>query len=1198
MNRSSQKNLRKERLRLSRKRRKRKKFTSSLGAPFNVVAVTDRIASTWAADFSLGDSVTDGLGGTWTLSGTKQNDPNAKRTGSAPDSTQGSTRIPFASTRTPRMLGSLNVLDLYENDLISVTGSCDENGNNKGSVKRKPIAPLASSKTASKTTSKTKSKTTSKRIPIHKPNDVKARWWYGTIVRSGRGLVDGKWPLNDRRQRTGRFPQNAVLLYNASKLLIDLNNDGKLEEIEEKDNDIDQYRCQVCNQLTKEIHTKSDQLLEDLGIIPIYLNSNTTDGTQSTGTSWDGAGAIFTDVCSTCAFKLIGVCQTVARNSLLKPNTKIIKKSLTQAAFVKGYGKGGNGTNTGFGTGTGTKQDLSNVPLPPQNEQKGMQSPRHHYRKSFKYNTNNTNNTNIKTDQNGHETIAASIKHGVLGIKFNQEGEVVKILRNTQGYEINGLSKGDRLISIDGIVVEGFTTTEMMGLLSSKPRPVNVTFVRHQDWPRDETNGLPDVDMKLLSDLFLKHDKSEESSLTSIQFASFMSEIHEISSEHQGREINTGFFPVELATRLIDAHDTNGDQRLDLEELNEWISSGLSMSTLERNAFKKRGGYCLESSNFVEELAIAMQWIPEDAPVYMTQDDLWAELDNNEDDAEELERLRLLKKELYEDENTQNFDDELNVMSEENEVGTSFYVCQFETGPLGIQFNHEGMIEKIGQNTQADGMKILSRGDLLDRIGSGTEGISTIGMTFPEMELLMNTMPRPMTLKFEHHQKWQRSTSTGLPWINFKKLDQLFDRFDPGTIGSMGVEELSLMWSRVHDMAIKQRGLSEEENSFNSNHWAEKLIMAHDDDNSGRLDKSELVHWVSTDAELSAGDRAIKASRGGYCPASMQFVEDVSYGLAMHIKKGPMSQRYVKRKPMGQVGDSFDLNLKTKVDQEGKEAVEAEMISEAAAEALQQKKDQEDQAWEIEKLRLAKLAANEKEEKEKVNQFNQKNKEKERLAKELKEEEENEDLIVVVFEDGPMGMRLNHENEIDTIQRDSQACKYKGLSKGDLLVKINGIDVHGQTLVEVKSKLKDAKRPMRCIFERHIEWERNETGLPSLCIDKITTLFQEHENENKVVTVSEFAAFINAVHSIAMDKQGREKKDESYFASLVLAQQLIDAHDSNDDAYLDLTEVLEWVNTGLQRSKEEQEAYRARGGYCPASCDFLEVSSIVIRIFF
>ena len=217
MNRSSQKNLRKERLRLSRKRRKRKKFTSSLGAPFNVVAVTDRIASNWAADFSLGDSVTDGLGGTWTLSGTKQNDPNAKRTGSAPDSTQGSTRIPFASTRTPRMLGSLNVLDLYENDLISVTGSCDENGNNKGSVKRKPIAPLASSKTASKTKSKTKSRTTSKRIPIHKPNDVKARWWYGTIVRSGRGLVDGKWPLNDRRQRTGRFPQNAILLYNASK---------------------------------------------------------------------------------------------------------------------------------------------------------------------------------------------------------------------------------------------------------------------------------------------------------------------------------------------------------------------------------------------------------------------------------------------------------------------------------------------------------------------------------------------------------------------------------------------------------------------------------------------------------------------------------------------------------------------------------------------------------------------------------------------------------------------------------------------------------------------------------------------------------------------------------------------------------------------------------------------------------------------
>ena len=188
-----------------------------------------------------------------------------------------------------------------------------------------------------------------------------------------------------------------------------------------------------------------------------------------------------------------------------------------------------------------------------------------------------------------------------------------------------------------------------------------------------------------------------------------------------------------------------------------------------------------------------------------------------------------------------------------------------------------------------------------------------------------------------------------------------------------------------------------------------------------------------------------------------------------------------------------------------------------------------------------------------------------------------------------LGLKLNHECEVNLILRDSQACKIVGLSKGDLLVKINDQIVRGLTLVEVKLELSKAARPMTCIFERHTDWVRNpNNGLPSMCTDKLTLMFRKHECEGGGVEAGEFAEFMVEVHNLAMEKQGRTPKDDANFSSLVLAQRLIDAHDQDDDGNLELEELLDWINDGLSKSQEERDAYRARGGYCPASSDFLE----------
>ena len=654
-----------ERLRLSRKRRKRKQFSKALGPPFTCVVLKNSATppdnDLWQR-FSMGETVIDGLGGTWNAQKKKNSGEGSNRQSSdAAAAAAGSYSPPAKSSsagaiavklRTPRKLGSLNLLTLYSGDLISVIGSCDPNGHCKAPIERTIVVEEEKSATTRKSTKKNATMTRNKQgDPVHNPLDDQ-RWWYGTLLRSGRALDDeGPWPTDDRRQRTGRFPQSNVALHKPGARVGDLSprssspiwrsggsgvngwgggsfESSWLKDEEEEEEEVERRtlleelsRCEVCGVAMKKCRgsksgNTSQRLLAELNVLASLPSSSTFLASSS----WDSnnpdfgmeknekkeddndnragsssSGGVFNNVCASCVLKVASVCRSVARTSLLKPTASMAIKALR-------------------------------LTLPPTVNERDPSPPTELRRGSLPTSPRQRNDGGSRSQRapvlphdafmlsdTGEEIIVAEIKSGPLGIEFNQEGEIKKILRGTQSYNIRGLSKGDRLSSIGVTSVVGFTTSEMLNVFKRRERPVTMTFVRHKEWPRGE-NDLPDINMEILSNLFDKHDKSKIASLSAVQFASFMSEIHELCCNKDGREIEHDFFPANLAKRLIDAHDDNGDERLDLDELNKWLSKGLAMSKEERKEFKNRGGYCLEAGRFIEEIAVGLQWIPEEAP--------------------------------------------------------------------------------------------------------------------------------------------------------------------------------------------------------------------------------------------------------------------------------------------------------------------------------------------------------------------------------------------------------------------------------------------------------------------------------------------------------------------------------------------------------------------------------------------------------
>ncbi len=198
-----------------------------------------------------------------------------------------------------------------------------------------------------------------------------------------------------------------------------------------------------------------------------------------------------------------------------------------------------------------------------------------------------------------------------------------------------------------------------------------------------------------------------------------------------------------------------------------------------------------------------------------------------------------------------------------------------------------------------------------------------------------------------------------------------------------------------------------------------------------------------------------------------------------------------------------------------------------------------------------------------------------------------EDTIVATFVDGPIGIKFNHEGEVVAIKQDTQACQVPGLMKDDRLVQVGDTNVEGQTLKQVMQVVAANPRPVDFVFKRHRNWDRGYNGLPEIDLEMLGILFNSHDTlgDGSLDAIG-FANLMREVHDMAVAYQGRQP--EPLEDVMEHAQDLIDAHDENDDGRLDLEELTAWLEKGLAMSLEERQAYSERGGYCPDSARFIE----------
>ena len=102
---------------------------------------------------------------------------------------------------------------------------------------------------------------------------------------------------------------------------------------------------------------------------------------------------------------------------------------------------------------------------------------------------------------------------------------------------------------------------------------------------------------------------------------------------------------------------------------------------------------------------------------------------------------------------------------------------------------------------------------------------------------------------------------------------------DDGEGGSVECAEFAKFMSEIHEMAMGHQGRQPiEQCDMASMVLAQKLIDAHDENDDGRLDWSELKLWLNNGLSMSVAERMAYKARGGYCPDSVRFLEDVAHG--------------------------------------------------------------------------------------------------------------------------------------------------------------------------------------------------------------------------------------------------------------------------------------------------------------------------------
>jgi hypothetical protein len=167
--------------------------------------------------------------------------------------------------------------------------------------------------------------------------------------------------------------------------------------------------------------------------------------------------------------------------------------------------------------------------------------------------------------------------------------------------------------------------------------------------------------------------------------------------------------------------------------------------------------------------------------------------------------------------------------------------------------------------------------------------------------------------------------------------------------------------------------------------------------------------------------------------------------------------------------------------------------------------------------------------------------------------------------------------------------------KQDLLVSVGGVSTRGMTLKAIGKVLKETARPMELVFERHRRWARGENGLPALDHRMLRSVFSSHDKTGSAsLDADEFFAFMEEIHKIRTSIEGKDLLRD--FSSMKEhAQNLIDAHDDNDDGRIDFAELEAWIDKGLRMGAEERVAYAKRGGYCPDAMRFVEDVAIALH---
>jgi hypothetical protein len=303
-------------------------------------------------------------------------------------------------------------------------------------------------------------------------------------------------------------------------------------------------------------------------------------------------------------------------------------------------------------------------------------------------------------------------------------------------------------------------------------------------------------------------------------------------------------------------------------------------------------------------------------------------------------------------------------------------VATFNPGPIGIRFNHEGEILQIKGESQADQIFGLSKGDLIIKVG----GISVLGFTLLQINEHLTNAPRPVILTFQRHTSWVRNNHNGLPQYDHEMLQMLFDTFAlgcgnhitesaNGPVNALNSEGLVELMKEVHEMAIAFTGKDMDELEEAYDH-AKDLIDAHDENDDGLLDFEELKLWLDKNMSMGEEERLDYSKRGGYCPDSVRFVEDVAHGL--HIDEEPTDE-------------NFDAALPEHPDEIARKEAERVAWLKKQQEEMEQQRKEELEA--TDQQRLAKLEAQANLSKEEIRQQNI----KEAVAQREQDEKEREE---------------------------------------------------------------------------------------------------------------------------------------------------------------------------------------------------------------